>query len=103
MEDRSINAQGSITGAVNTGDNSHVSSSIYQGHKIDLAVFARTLLFELSKRYPHQNPCSGAQQPCNGQQVLSPVAAYQITSVLTDNPFVSVPLETVRGWLEAGE
>lgn len=33
----------------------------------------------------YRNPCANAQQPCNGRQVLSPLTAYQITSVLSDN------------------
>lgn len=33
----------------------------------------------------YQNPCAEAANPCNAERTVSPLAAYQITSILTDN------------------
>ncbi|MCD8507666.1 PBP1A family penicillin-binding protein [Candidatus Woesebacteria bacterium] len=44
-----------------------------------------TTVYDYTGKQMYRNPCVGAVQPCNGERVLSPIAAYQLTSVLSDN------------------
>lgn len=53
------------------------------GYTVDLNPF---LLVKDSKgRVLYRNPCSEATNPCDAQRTVSPVAAYQVTSILSDN------------------
>jgi hypothetical protein len=114
MQDRSIKIGGSLHGVANTGDNAAIHSHSQADTKDDLNSALGSMLYELASRYPdipnthrififeaeliqkiHENPTLR-------QRLLNAVkmGGIELSKVLTNNPFVSVSIELVKGWLE---
>jgi hypothetical protein len=114
MQDRSINIGGNLQGTANTGDNSVIQNNWGNSSEGSVADDLLNLLRELSQKYPHASELQKetvlqveiqqiTQQPDIRQRFLSATKAgsIELVKVLTNNPFVSVPIETFKGWLEA--
>ncbi|MFN5397285.1 MAG: hypothetical protein ACK5C4_06695 [Pseudanabaena sp.] len=81
----------------------------------DLSLEVNNLLTQLAAKYPNTNENNRLillkceleervkQDPSFQKRFLSAgkAGAIELVKVLTNNPFVSIPLETVRGWLES--
>ncbi len=116
-QDRSVNISesGKIEGIVSTGDNSiniyKQGSQSEENYLLDL----RVIMDELAEEFPGasikdkrnilKREIKNAFQtkPTFKHRFISAVKAggSELIKVLTNNPFVSVPLEVVKGWLEA--
>jgi hypothetical protein len=115
MQDRAINVGGSFQGVANTGDNSVIHNSSNRSLDQDIAEIFADMLKQLAKRYPNASEVQKQtvlqmelqekvrENPNLKQRFLGAVKAggFELTKVLTNSPFVSVPMETVKGWLEA--
>jgi hypothetical protein len=117
VNDKSINVSGSFIGSANTGDGAFVNTNqdvVFTDEQCSIN-FLQGLLTELSQRYP---TASEAQKqtvlqmelqeklrsdPTLKTRFLSAIKAgsLEMVKVLIDNPFIHVPLETVKGWIEA--
>jgi len=53
------------------------------GNTVELSPFL--LVKDHTGKVLFTNPCAEAVSPCGGERTVSPLAAYQITSILTDN------------------
>jgi len=116
MHDKSINIGGSFTGVANTGDNSLVQNFSSSVENENVAEILAEVLLYLSQKYPDISTTQKEtlfqielqqkihQDPKLRARLLSAVKAggLELVKVLTNNPFVSVPLETVKGWFETG-
>ncbi|MBD2610180.1 hypothetical protein H6G94_02630 [Nostoc punctiforme FACHB-252] len=114
MQDRSINVGGSFQGVANTGDNSLIQNSSNRITDRDVAEILADMLKQLAQRYPNISEVQKQtvfkmelqqklrESPTLKQRFLGAVKAggFELAKVLTNNPFVSVPIETVKGWLE---
>jgi hypothetical protein len=115
MQDRSINIGGSLQGVANTGDNSVIYNDSNTSADQDVGEFLIDMFTELAQRYPNASEAHKrtvfqmeleqkmVEYPNLKQRFLSAARAggFELVKVLTNNPFVSVPMETVKGWLEA--
>lgn len=113
IQDRSINNSGNMEGVINVGD--HVEIIYKKENPLNVCQEIEDILKELEKRY------SGAPKnekemvlkmelqqkvksdPIFRQRFISAAKSggIELIKVLTDNPFVSVPMETAKGWIEA--
>lgn len=112
---RSINVGGSFQGVANTGDNSVNQNSWDNSENEDISGIVTEMLRQLARRYPKASEIEKQtvfqmelqqkmrENPTLKARFLSSVKAggYEVAKVLTNNPFVSVPIEMVRAWLEA--
>jgi hypothetical protein len=115
MQDRSINVGGSFQGIANSGDNSFIHNDSSTSADQDVGKFLIDMLTELAQRYPNASEAHRrtvfqmeleqkmVEDPTLKQRFLSAAKAggFELVKVLTNNPFVSVPMETAKGWLEA--
>ncbi|MCP2728549.1 hypothetical protein [Limnofasciculus baicalensis] len=115
MQNRSINVsgQGKVEGVISTGDNAKIIQHI-ANEEADLSEEIMGLLDELAKRYSAaaefqkqtvlqmelQNKLKS--DPTFRDRFINAAKSggVELIKVLTNNPFVSVPLETVKGWIE---
>jgi hypothetical protein len=114
--DRSVNILGgNVQGVISTGDNANIvqSPSEYT-HEISDEI--SEVLEQLSKKYsgiPESQKQLLLQielqqkvrnDPTFRQRFLSALksGSLELIKVITNNPFISVPLETVKGWIEVG-
>ncbi|NJO43860.1 MAG: hypothetical protein HC865_25670 [Cyanobacteria bacterium RU_5_0] len=81
----------------------------------DLTEELQGILYHLSQTYPNASTFQkqtvlqmelqqrARTDPTFKQRFISAVKAggIELAKVLTNNPFVSVPIETVKGWIEA--
>lgn len=110
---RSVFVGGSVHGGIIAGDQNIQNNSPDQIIGVEKVV--EEILSQLSQRYPE---ASNAQKqivfqmelqqklkenPTLRDRILSAAKAgeFELAKVLTDNPFITVPLETVKGWIEA--
>jgi hypothetical protein len=114
MQDRSIHVGGSFKGTANTGDNSVIETHIDSADQ-DIAEIVAEILDQLQQKYPKASEIQKQtvfqmelQQkmreiPTLKARFLSSVKAggYELAKVLTNNTFISVPIEMVRAWIEA--
>ena len=115
MQDRSINVGGSFQGVANSGDNSVIHNNSDPLKDQDVTEILVDMLTQLAQRYPNASEMHKQtvfqmelqqkvrENPTLKQRFLSAIKAggFELTKVLTNNPFVSVPMETAKGWLEA--
>ena len=115
MQDRSINVGGSLYGGATTGNNSPIHNESHPIKEYNVDEILIEVLGDLARRYPNatepqrenmfqveiQEIC---QDPTLKDRLLNAVKSggIEIVKVLTNNPFVSVSTETIRGWIEAG-
>ena len=113
MRDSSVKVGGSVKGVINTGDNSFINNSQLKDE--DLTDILADILSQLAQRYPNASEIEKQTvfqmefrqkiqgNPTLKQRFLTAIKAggFELTKVITNNPFVSVPLETVKGWIEA--
>ncbi len=111
----SINVGGSFQGVANSGDNSIIYNNSEHSTDNDVSKILADILGQLAKRYPNASEVHKQtvfqmelqqkmqENPTLKQRFLSAVktGGVELAKVLTNNPFVSVPIEIVKGWLEA--
>lgn len=112
MTDKSISVGGDLPGVANTGDNVQISVSNQSCSVVEeLCEIAQ----QLNIRYPALSQKSKInafeielqqkliEKPELKQRLLGALqsGSVELLKVLTNNPFVAVSTETVRGWLEA--
>jgi hypothetical protein len=112
---RSINVGGSFQGVASTGDNSVIQNNWNYSEDEDVAEIMIEMLRQLAQRYPKASATQKQtvfqmelqqkirENPTLKARFLNSAKAggYELVKVLTNNPFVSVPIEMVRGWIEA--
>jgi hypothetical protein len=112
---RSINVSGSFQGIASTGDNSVIQNNWNHSKDKDVAEIMVEILGQLAQRYPKASKIQKQtvfqmefqqrmrENPTLKARFLSSVKAggYELVKVLTNNPFVSVPIEMVRAWIES--
>lgn len=115
MQDKSIKIGGSLHGVANTGDGSVIQNNLNNAKGKNPAEVIEELLENLFKRYPKASEIQRQtifqmelqhmmeENPSVKQRLLSAAKSggLELTKVLANNSFVSVPLEVVRGWIEA--
>ena len=110
---RSVSVGSSVHGGIITGDNNIQNSSTDQIIGVEKVV--EEILSQLSQRYPEAPEYQKQvvfqmelqqklkENPTLRDRILSSAKAggFELVKVLTDNPFITVPLETFKGWIEA--
>ncbi len=116
-QDRSVkfSDSGKFEGILSTGDNAKNAFQKGSNTPEDYLNDFQKILEQLAQRYPDA-PNSQKQivlqmelqqkmkaDPTFKERFVSAVKAggIELIKVLTNNPFVSVPLETIKGWIEA--
>jgi hypothetical protein len=115
-QDRSINISGSgrVEGIISTGDNARNTYNTGSGQEEYLPIL-KTIIDQLVLEYADASSMEKKivlkmklqsrmrTDPTFRDRFASAVKAggAELIKVLTNNPFVSVPLEIVKGWLEA--
>lgn len=113
-QDRSVNVFGKVEGVVSTGDRANIIQKSLENSR-DVSDEFEELLELLATRYT--NASEGQKQivlqmelqqklkndPTFKERFISAAKSggLELIKVVTNNPFVSVPLETVKGWIEA--
>lgn len=114
FSNRSVNVGGSVHGGIIAGDGNIQNNPTEQTIAVEKVV--EEILNKLSQRYPEAPEYQKQvvfqmelqqklkENPTLRDRLLSAAKAggFELAKVLTDNPFISVPLETVKGWIEAG-
>jgi hypothetical protein len=114
MQDRSINVGGNFNGVANTGDDSVIHNS-QAPVESDVSEVVAEILNDLKQRYPNALEAQKqmvfqmelqqkiSQNPTLKARLLNAAKSggFEIVKVLTNNPFVSIPLEMFKGWIEA--
>jgi hypothetical protein len=113
-QDRSVNVFGKVQGVISTGDGAKIIQKSQDSSK-DVSEEVEEILEQLAARY-HNAPVSQKQvvfqmevqqrvqaDPTFKNRFSSAAKSggLELIKVVTNNPFVSVPLETVKGWIEA--
>jgi hypothetical protein len=113
-QNRSVNVFGKVHGVISTGDGARIMQS-YLENAGDVAEEIEEILEQLAVRYDHTSEFQKKfvlqmeiQQklktdPTFRQRFINATKSggLELIKVVTNNPFVSVPLETVKGWIEA--
>jgi hypothetical protein len=113
-QDRSVNVFGKVQGVVSTGDRANIIQNSL-GHPRDVSDEVEEILEQLAVRYTNvsENQKQVVLQmelqqklkndPTFKQRFISAAKSggLELVKVVTNNPFVSVPLETMKGWIEA--
>jgi len=113
MKNKSINVKGSLIGIANTGNNSVIITR--EQPQDELQQVITKVLVDLSARYPTATEdqkrtvlAMELQEKSKKDQtfkrrLLSALRAgsLEIVNVFSKNPFVSVSIEMVKGWLES--
>lgn len=117
MQDNSnryVSVGGSVHGSIIT-DRYNIIQNISTDQTIAVEKVVEEILNQLSKEYPKAPDYEKQiafkielqrklkENPTLRDRFLSAAKAggFELAKVLTDNPFITVPLETVKGWLEA--
>jgi hypothetical protein len=113
-QDRSVNVFGKVQGVISTGDGASIIQSSSENTQ-DVSDEIREILEHLAARYTNA-PDNQKQivlqmelqqklknDPTFKQRFISAAKSggLELVKVVTNNPFVSVPLETVKGWIKA--
>ena len=113
-QDRSVNIFGKVQGVVNTGDRANIVQNSL-GNPRDVSDEVEEILEQLAARYTHVSEIQKQvvlqielqqklrNDPTFKQRFISAAKSggLELVKVVTNNPFVSVPLETMKGWIEA--
>jgi hypothetical protein len=113
FSNRSVNVGGSVHGGIIAGDGNIQNNPTEQTIAVEKVV--EEILNQLSKEYPKAPDYEKQiafkiklqdkvkENPTLRDRLLNAAKAggFELAKVLTDNPFISVPLETVKGWIEA--
>lgn len=97
------------------GENNNIVNSDTRNNLVDVTSEIEGILNSLAERYPNASEPQKQivfqmelQQKIKNNPSLrdrfvsaAKAGSVELVKVLTNNPFVSVPLETVKGWLEA--
>ena len=114
QSDKSVNIFGKVEGIISTGNEAKINQNIFKSQG-DIANEIEEILEELAKKYPDasvgqkQNVLEMEiqqrlkQDPTFKQRFIGAAKSggLELVKVITDNPFISVPLETIKGWIEA--
>lgn len=114
-QDRSVNVFGKVKGVISTGDGASIIQGLSEKPR-DISDEIEEILEQLAARYadaPENQKKIVLQMelqqklkndPAFKQRFIGAVKAggLELVKVVTNNPFVSVPLETMKGWIEAG-
>ena len=113
-QDRSVNVFGKVQGVISTGDRANiVQKSLENSQNISDEV--EEILEQLAVRYTNVSETQKQvvlqmelqqklkNDPTFKQRFISAAKSggLELVKVVTNNPFVSVPLETMKGWIEA--
>jgi hypothetical protein len=115
MQNRSINVfRGKVEGVASTGDEANIiynSSGNVKDVSDEIIEILKQLIASYSNASENQKQIvfqMALQQkvkndPTFKQRFISAIKSggVELVKVLTNNPFVSVPIETVKGWIEA--
>ncbi len=116
IQNRSVNvSQGGKVEVISTGDNAKIIHNKSANEEADLSKEIMGLLKELEQRYSAAAEFQKQtvlqmelQQKLKNDPTFrdrfinaAKSGGVELIKVLTKNPFVSVPLETVKGWIEA--
>ena len=113
-QDRSVNVFGKVQGVVNTGDRANIIHNSLENSQ-DVSDEFKEILELLATRYTNASESQKQivlqmelqqklkNDPTFKQRFISAAKSggLELVKVITNNPFVSVPLETVKGWIEA--
>ncbi len=113
-QDRSVNVFGKVKGVISTGDGASIIQGLSEEQR-DISDEIEEVLEQLAVRYadaPENQKKMVLQMelqqklkndPTFKHRFIGAVKAggLELVKVVTNNPFVSVPLETVKGWIEA--
>ena len=111
---RSVSVGGSVNGSIIT-DRYNIIQNISTDQTIGVEKVIEEILNQLAQRYPDAPEYQKQmvfqmelqqklkENPTLSDRILSASKAggIELVKVLTNNPFISVPLETVKGWIEA--
>lgn len=114
LMDRSINVPGTLQGVASTGDNASISQRFLTDSANVVTEF-QEIIERLSSRYSNASNFQKQtvlQMELQQKLVNDPTfrdrfigalkaGGVELVKVITNNPFVSVPIETVKGWIEA--
>ena len=112
--DKSANIFGRMEGIINTGDEAKITQNIIKSQG-NIADEIEKILEELAKKYPEASVDQKQvvlqmeiqqklkKDPTFKQRFIGAAKSggLELVKVVTDNPFISVPLETIKGWIEA--
>jgi hypothetical protein len=113
-QDRPISVFGKVQGIISAGDGATIIQNSQYNSK-DVSEEIEEILEQLAARY-HNAPINQKQivfqmevqqkvqsDPTFKNRFISAAKSggLELVKVVTNNPFVSVPLETVKGWIEA--
>ena len=113
FSNRSVSVGGSVHGGIINGDDNIQNSSADQNIGVEKVI--EEILNQLAQRYPDAPEYEKQiafkmelqrklkENPTLSDRILSASKAggFELVKVLTDNPFITVPLETVKGRIEA--
>ncbi|MCC5899757.1 MAG: hypothetical protein JJU32_17790 [Phormidium sp. BM_Day4_Bin.17] len=111
---RSVNIGGNSEGVINLGDGSIIENRLSDSPEQDVANLIEDILGDLKERYANASEAQKqtvfqmeieravSQNPKLRRQLLNSIKAggFELTKVLTNNPFVAVPMEMFKAWLE---
>lgn len=116
-QDRSINVSqgGKIEGVISIGDDAKIIQNNFANESADLSKEIMRILEELAQRYSTAGEFQKQtvlqmelqqklkNDPTFRERFINAAKSggVELIKVLTNNPFVSVPLETIKGWIEA--
>jgi len=113
-QDRSVNVFGKVQGVISTGDRANINQNSLENPR-DVSVEIEEILDQLASEYtnaPENQKQIVLQMKLQQKLKIDPTfkqrfinaaksGGLELVKVVTNNPFVSVPLETVKGWIEA--
>jgi acyl-CoA synthetase (NDP forming) len=114
-QDRRINIGGNVNRSVFNSGDGNIISQINSDSSDEVVEEIRDIFERLYKSYSHANEMQKLtvlemelqqkvkEDPTFKQRFISAAKSggLELVKVVTDNPFISVPLETVKGWIEA--
>jgi len=114
MQDKSVNVFGKVQGVISTGDHANIIQNSLQNPR-DVSDEIKEILDHLAEKYT--NASENQRQvvfqmeiqqklksdPTFKQRFINAAKSggLELVKVVTNNPFVNVPLEMVKGWIEA--
>jgi hypothetical protein len=115
MPEEQIKIGGSLYGVANIGNRNLIINQPNISENEDVSKITLDILNDLAQRYPHASDEEKKmafqmdlrekirRDPTLKARLLNSVKAggFELTKVLTNNPLVGVPIEMVKGWIEA--
>ncbi len=113
-QDRRINIGGNVTRAIFNSGDGNIISQINSDSSDEVVDEIRDIFERLYESYPYAHEMQKLnvlemelqqkvkKDPTFKQRFISAAKSggLELVKVVTDNPFISVPLEIVKGWIE---